>query len=83
MNIRHINTQCLHMVLCYYFSQWSMFTDGIQMVNIHADGQVLTDEFLMCRLLPVSIRIQGHPMVFGPEMVSGHLDKNIRPTPMA
>ena len=39
----------------------------------HVDGQVLTDEFLICRLLPVSIRLQGHPMVFGPEMVSGHL----------
>ena len=42
-----------------------------QMVNIHADGQVLTDEFLMCRLLPVSIRLQGHPNVFGLDMVSG------------
>ena len=56
------------------------------MVNVHADVQVLTDEFLICRLLPVSIRSKGHPMVFGLEMVSGHLDitwYNISPTPMA
>ena len=56
------------------------------MLDIHADGQVLTDEFLICRLLPVSIRLQGHPMVFDLEMVSGHLDitwYNISPTPMA
>ena len=59
IHVKHINTDCLHMVLVLSYGQCSQMVPQMVYIqfltSIHADGVVIADEFLICRLDGYSI----------------------------
>ena len=62
------------MVLDLSYGQCSQMVNIQTLTSIHADGHIVADEFIICRLCRSCYisRLQG--LLNGPEMTSGHLD---------